>query len=214
VYGSKIGSYIPLRISLPDEQVNNVIAKVKELASTHAAIIPSFAGSYFRNKQLIREMLIVLVISIVLLFFILAAQFESLGLPFIVLIEIPIDIAGGLLILYLAGSSLNVMSLIGFVVMGGIIINDSILKIDTIKQLRKSGMPPLEAVLEGGRRRLKPILMTSLTTIIAIIPQIFGSGVGAQLQQPLSFTILGGMSIGTFVSLFMVPLLYLYFAKK
>lgn len=214
VYGSKIGSYIPLRINLPDEQVNNVIAKVKELASTHAAIMPSFTGSHFRNKQLIREMLIVLIISIVLLFFILAAQFESLGLPFIVLIEIPIDIAGGLLILYLAGSSLNIMSLIGFVVMGGIIINDSILKIDTIKQLRKSGLPPLEAVLEGGRRRLKPILMTSLTTIIAIIPQVFGSGVGAQLQQPLSFTILGGMSIGTFVSLFMVPLLYLYFAKK
>ena len=97
--------------------------------------------------------------------------------------------------------------------MAGIIINDSILKIDTINKLREKGMPLLEAIHLGGTRRLKPIIMTSLTTILALLPFLFGSDMGSKLQQPLALAIIGGLFVGTFVSLFFVPLIY-YFLYK
>ena len=153
-------------------------------------------------------MIIIFIISALLLFFILAAQFESLSTPLVVLAELPIDLAFALLFLWMAGSSVNAMSLIGFIVMGGIIINDSILKIDTINQLRKEGYELLEAIHEGGRRRLKPIVMTALVTVIALLPQMLGSDLGAKLQLPLSIAMLGGMTAGTLVSLWIIPLLY------
>src|SRR5690606_10627291 len=109
----------------------------------------------------------VLAISLLLLYFILASQFESVSIPLIVLLEVPIDIFGAFLFLKLFGSGINLMSMIGIVVMSGIIINDSILKIDTINQLRKKeGMSLMRSLLVAGQRRLKPILMTSLTTIL------------------------------------------------
>lgn len=126
------------------------------------------------------------------------------------LTELPLDIAFAAIVLYAAGNSINAMSLIGFIVMGGIIINDSILKIDTINQLRKEGWELKAAIHEGGSRRLKPIVMTALVTVIALVPQMIGSGLGAKLQLPLSLTILGGMTFGTAVSLWIIPLFYYY----
>ena len=113
-----------------------------------------------------------------------------------------------LLALWMAGSSINLMSLIGIVVMAGIVINDSILKVDTINRLRRDGMPLLRAILLGGCRRLKPILMTSLTTIGAIAPFLIRGSMGADLQFPLSVALIGGMIVGTLVSLLFVPLFY------
>ena len=170
----------------------------------------------FSQKELFRELGLVLLISVMLLYFILAAQFESFLQPLIVLIELPIDIAGALLLLYIFGESLNIMSAIGIIVMSGIIINDSILKIDTINRTRWSGVDVLEAIKIGGRRRLKPILMTSLTTILALVPFLFFSGLGAELQRPLAISVIGGMAIGTFVSLYFIPLAYwaIYGRKK
>ena len=112
--------------------------------------------------------------AILMLYFILAAQFESLTLPIILLVEIPLDVAFTILILWLSGISLNLMSMIGIVVMSGIVINDSILKIDTIMRLQRSGLALEDAIHEGGVRRLKPILMTSLTTIFALRPHAVG----------------------------------------
>ena len=98
--------------------------------------------------------------------------------------------------------------------MGGIIVNDSILKIDTINRLRLEGYGVMEAISIGGLRRLKPIIMTSLTTMLAMIPILFGSDIGSELQQPLAWTTIGGMTIGTIVSLFVIPLLYWAFYHK
>ncbi|MGR6882094.1 efflux RND transporter permease subunit, partial [Bacteroides uniformis] len=111
-------------------------------------------------------------------YFILAAQFESFVQPLIVLLEIPIDVAFALLLLWICGHTLNLMSAIGMIVTGGIINNDSILKLDAINELRKEGMPLLEAILEAGRRRLRPIIMTSLTTIFAMVPLLFSFDMG------------------------------------
>jgi len=111
-------------------------------------------------------------------------------------------------VLLVCGVSINLMSLIGIVVMCAIVINDSILKVDTINRLRREGYGLLRAIMIGGVRRFKPIVMTSLTTILAISPFLVTSDMGSELQYPLSLAIIGGMTIGTLVSIFFVPLLY------
>lgn len=173
-----------------------------------------FSGSWLDIKQLNTELIAVAIVAILLLYFIMAAQFESFWQPFIILLEIPIDIGGALLLLWLFGGSINVMAGIGIVVMSGVIINDSILKIHTINLLRKNGLAVEDAIKQGGKLRLKPILMTSLTTILALTPFLFISGLGAELQKPLALTVIGGMVIGTFISLYFIPLMYLKLSKK
>lgn len=210
IYGGKEGIYVPIPLKVSFGETQYTINKVKSIIAKQSGLDVSFSGSWFKNKKLLREMAVILFISILLLYFILAAQFESLTTPVIILLELPLDLAFAIIILYFTGNSINIMSLIGFVVMGGVIINDSILKIDTINQLCKEGLPILEAIHEGGRRRLKPIIMTALTTIIALVPQMFGSDIGAKLQLPLSLSMLGGMTAGTAISLFVIPLAYYY----
>jgi multidrug efflux pump subunit AcrB len=148
------------------------------------------------------------------LYFILAAQFESLLQPLIVLLEIPIDIAGALFLLWIFGGSLNIMSGIGIIIMCGVIINDSILKVDTINQLHRKGLPLLMAIKQGGKMRLGSILMTATTTIFAVLPFFWGSDIGSTLQQPLSLALIGGMVVGTLVSLFFLPLVYWAIYRK
>ena len=131
-----------------------------------------FSGS-FLNSEMLDELVVILFISLLLMYFILAAQFESFLQPLLVLAEIPIDLAFALLLLWICGHTLNLMSAIGLIVTCGIVINDSILKLDAINELRKAGVPLLEAIHEAGRRRLRPIIMTSLTTIFAMVPLLF-----------------------------------------
>ena len=172
-----------------------------------------FEGSHFDLQELGSELLVVILVAIFLLYFTMAAQFESLWQPLIILLEIPIDVGGALLLLWLFGGTINVMAVIGIVVMSGVIINDSILKLHTINLLRKEGYSVLDAIKLGGKLRLKPILMTSLTTILALLPFLFLSGLGAELQKPLALTVIGGMFIGTFISLYFIPLMYALLSK-
>jgi len=180
-------------------------------------------GQYFKDRENIQQLIGILLISVLLLYFILAAQFESFVQPLIVVFTLPLGIGGALLVLWLAGSSLNVMSAIGLVVMLGIMVNDAILKIDTINRLRlvyvESDEINAEQALEmalhrAGQIRLKPILMTSITTILALIPIIFSSGLGADLQRPLVEAVIGGLTIGTLTALYFVPLAYWFFVPK
>lgn len=181
----------------------------KRMVNDFTGTMFSVEGNFVKTKALINTLLMVLTISIVLLYFILAAQFESLLLPFIVLIEIPIDIGFALLVLYFAGYSINIMAIIGIIVATGIVINDSILKIDTINNLRKTTNLSLkDAIHTGGERRLKSIVMTSLTTIFAIVPALFSSSFGAALQKPFAIAIVACLGFGTLVSLFGLPLFY------
>lgn len=172
-----------------------------------------FSGSWFDVQALSKELLMVILIAVLLLYFIMAAQFESLWQPLIILLEIPIDIGGALFMLWLFGGTINIMAAIGIVVMSGIIINDSILKLHTINLLRKEGYAVEDAIKKGGTMRLKPILMTSLTTILALLPFLFTDSLGSILQRPLALTVIGGMFIGTFVSLYFIPLLYSFLTK-
>ena len=158
------GEYIPFRFYEVDD-APELMEKVKREADATGDWDTAFSGSFFSNRQMLDELVVILFISILLMYFILAAQFESFVQPLIVLLEIPIDVAFALLLLWICGHTLNLMSAIGLIVTCGIIINDSILKLDAINELRKEGMPLLEAIHEAGRRRLRPIIMTSLTTI-------------------------------------------------
>ncbi len=180
-------------------------------------------GQYFKDRENVRQLIGILLISVLLLYFILAAQFESFIQPLIVVFTLPLGIGGAFLVLLLCGATLNVMSAIGLVVMLGIMVNDAILKIDTINRLRSSyvesdsisAAEALEMALHrAGQIRLKPILMTSITTILALIPIVFSSGLGADLQRPLVFAVIGGLTIGTVTSLYFVPLAYWFTVSK
>lgn len=205
---SGAGEYYPVDINADSQEVRRIMAYVEGFTDRHQEFSASFGGEYFKSRKLVGELAIILAVSLALLYFILAAQFESLVQPLIILCEMAIDICVVFAVLLIAGETLNIMSMTGLIVMSGIVINDSILKIDTINRLRRSGMPLLEAVNEAGRKRLRPILMTSLTTILALLPFLHRGDMGASLQYPLSLTLVVGMTIGTLVSLFIVPLIY------
>ncbi|MEZ4896926.1 MAG: efflux RND transporter permease subunit, partial [Saprospiraceae bacterium] len=149
---------------------------------------------------------------LLLLYLILAAQFESILQPFIVMISVPVGISGALLALWLAGESLNLVSLIGIIVMSGIVVNDAILKVDMINRARKDH-DMIEAIHIAGRRRLRPILMTSITTILALLPVLIAAGLGAELQRPLAIAVMGGLTAGTVAGLYWIPLLYFLLVK-
>lgn len=211
VTAGKNGEYIPF--SFYDvKKAEPLMEEVKKLGEQNWEI--DFSGSFFSNKQMLNELVVILLISILLMYFILAAQFESFLQPLIVLIEIPIDVAASLLVLWICGHTMNLMSAIGIVVTCGIIINDSILKLDAINELRKEGVPLMEAIHEAGRRRLRPIIMTSLTTIFGMVPLLFSFDMGSELQKPLSIAMISAMFIGTAVSLFIIPLVYWFIYRK
>ena len=222
LYASDEGEFSVINIDkAEDSEVKDVIAYVTSLADKDkkGKLQASFVGSYFSSRSMIGELVMVLVVALLLLYFILAAQFESLVQPMIILVEVVVDVALVLFAVWLAGESLNIMSMIGMVVMCGIIINDSILKVDTINRLYRSVENPqkhtlLKAIMVAGHRRLKPIVMTSLTTILAIVPFLHRGDMGSALQFPLSFAIIVGMIVGTMVSLFFVPLVYYLLYRK
>ena len=200
--------FYPLVLNVKGKDTRRAMDAIQKVVRSDEKFDVSFSGTYFTNREMIKELCGVLVISILLLFFILSAQFESLIQPFIILSELIIDIFAVLGILWIFGETLNLMSMIGMVVMCGIVINDSILKVDTINRLRESGMGLKHAILEAGSRRLKAIVMTSLTTILAIAPFLVRGDMGSDLQYPLSLALISGMIAGTFVSVFFVPLAY------
>ena len=202
------GDFVPVGLQIPSRLIPKTMETVREVVRTDGRFEVSFSGAWFENRAMTRQMTRILCIALLLLFLILAAQFESLLQPLIILSEVVIDLAFSLAVLWLFGVSVNLMSLIGLVVICGIVINDSILKIDTINRLRQAGFPLREAILEAGQRRVKAIVMTSLTTILAVCPFLVRGSMGADLQYPMSLVIVAGMTVGTLVSLFVVPVLY------
>ena len=202
------GDYYPLNLSPASRDVQSVMRRIKEVVAEDDGFEVSFSGSYFSNRDMVMELVGVLVVALLLLFFILAAQFESMIQPWIILSEIVIDLFFSILVLWVFGQTLNIMSMIGLIVVCGIVINDSILKIDTINTLRRGGMELKRSIMTAGRRRLKAIIMTSLTTILAVVPFLARGDMGSDLQYPMSLVIIGGMVVGTLISVLFIPLAY------
>jgi len=204
------GEYYPVVIEQIDSDASVVVQKIRSMMKDNVFYEADFSGEMFSNEQMVGNLAFIILICVALLYLILAAQFESYSLPLIILIEVPVDIASSFICLYITRSGLNLMSLIGIIVMLGIIVNDSILKLDTVIELRRQGFSVMWALAIGGKRRLKAILMTSITTIMAMVPLFFASGIGAELQRPLALSLIGGMFLGTLVSLYVIPLCYYY----
>ena len=214
VHAGPMGEYIPINLEAELNDLDDIIQTISNIVAQEKNIQVDFVGSLFSTANLQKELIGVLLVSLVLLYCILAAQFESILLPLIVLIEVPIDLFGAFLMLIIFGSSINIMSLIGIIIMSGIIINDSILKIDTIIKTKRIHGNLVFALMIAGRQRLKAIVMTSVTTILALTPFLFIQGLGGDIQKPLALTVIGGMIIGSFVSLYFIPLGYCYLDKQ
>ena len=213
ITAGKDGEYIPISffdIEDAPQLMNDIRKAVRQTGDWEA----DFSGSFFSNKKMIGELTVILFVSILLMYFILCAQFESFLQPLIVLVEIPIDVAFALASLWVFGHTLNLMSAIGIIVTCGIVVNDSILKIDSINELRKAGTPLMQAIHTAGIRRLRPIVMTSLTTIVAMAPLLFSNDMGSELQRPLAIAMTGSMLLGTLVSLFIIPLIYWFIYRR
>lgn len=207
------GEYIPLDF-YGVENPERLIDDVEKVVGSEEGWDVDFSGSFFSNKKMLGELTVILFISVLLMYFILCAQFESFLQPLIVLAEIPMDTAFALVVLWLCGHSLNLMSAIGIVVSCGIVVNDSILKLDSINELRKEGLPLMDAIHTAGRRRLRAIIMTTLTTVFAMVPLLFTSDMGSELQRPLSIAMIGSMTAGLLISLFFIPLIYWFIYRK
>ena len=134
--------------------------------------------------------------------------------PFIILFTIPLAFTGGFLGLFLAGSEISVIAMIGFVMLAGIIVNNGIVLIDYMNQLRAEGMEKREAILEAGRTRLRPVLMTALTTILALSTMVFSHDMGSEMARPMAIVTIGGLLYGTLMTLIVIPCIYDLFDRK
>jgi HAE1 family hydrophobic/amphiphilic exporter-1 len=167
-----------------------------------------FSGEQEEMTKSFRSLIFAFSLAVLLVYMIMAAQFESLLHPFLILFTLPMGLTGAVWALFITGQTLNVISIIGMVVLAGIVVNDAIVKIDYTNQLRKRGLGLREAIMEASRVRLRPILMTTVTTALGLFPMSLGLGKGAELQQPLAISVIGGLTLATFLTLILIPLAY------
>ena len=165
-------------------------------------------GTFEEQERAFHELMISLGLAIMLVYMVLACQYESLRDPLVVMFSVPFAAVGVLVTLFLTDTTLNVQSYIGCIMLGGIVVNNAILLVDQAGQLVRTGMPVREAVAEAGRRRLRPILMTTLTTILALLPLALGIGEGADAQAPLARAVAGGLASSTLITLLLIPCIY------
>ncbi len=154
------------------------------------------------------QMLLMMLLAVVLIYLVMVAQFQSLLSPFIIMFTIPLAFTGGFMALWLSGNEVSVISLIGFVMLAGIIVNNGIVLVDYINQLRRGGMAKKDAIIESSQTRLRPVLMTALTTIISMSTMAVGMGAGSEMGQPMAIVVVGGLIYGTLLTLVVVPCIY------
>lgn len=168
-------------------------------------------GEEERRAESMNSLLLALVLSIVLVYMVMASQFESLLHPFTILLTIPLALVGAVLMFLVTGITVNIMGIIGMVMLAGIAVNNSIILVDRIGQLKESGLSLTDAIAEAGQQRIRPILMTSLTTILALVPMALGLGDGASLSSPMAIAVIGGLFTSTLLSLVVIPCVYYVF---
>ena len=172
------------------------------------------AGENETINSAMTDLVKMIALAVVFIYLIMVAQFQSLMSPFIVMFTIPLAFTGGLLALWLTGSELSIIAMLGFLVLAGVVVNNGIVFVDNINQLRLAGMDRTKAILETGRTRIRPVLMTALTTILAMSTMALGIGDGAEMTQPMAIVTIGGLTYATLLTLLVVPVLYDIFRKK
>jgi HAE1 family hydrophobic/amphiphilic exporter-1 len=203
-----------VQANIAGRDLGSVAADIEE----RLALIPrpadyslEVAGSFEEQQQAFGELMVSLILALVLVYMVLACQFESLKSPVVVMVAVPLAAIGVLLMLFLTKTTLNLQSYIGCIMLGGIVVNNAILLVDQTGKLSRTGMNIRDSLVEAGRRRLRPILMTSLTTILALLPLALGIGEGADAQAPLARAVVGGLMGSSLITLVLVPVVYSLF---
>lgn len=207
---STVGSnrVFTVRVECGSDDVPEAMEKISRVMERYPEAHVTYSGSYFSDMKIRDELMVVLLVSLVMIYFILSAQFGSLTQPLVIMVEIPLDISAALLTLIITGTSVNIMSVLGIIAACGVVVNDSILKLDAINTYRAGGMPLMEAIHTAGVRRLNSIVMTTLTSIISMVPVLFFSDLSAEIQKPFAIAMISALGIGTVISIFAIPLLY------
>ncbi|MDD3089034.1 MAG: efflux RND transporter permease subunit, partial [Candidatus Omnitrophica bacterium] len=188
------------------EDVERIIKKMK----VESGYIVRVAGQSEEMKKSFQSLQFALILSIVLVYMIMAAQFESISQPLIILCTLPLALIGVIWALMITGTSLNVVALLGLIMLGGVVVNNGIVLIDFINILMRNGQPMREAVINASLARLRPILMSSLTTVLGLIPMALATGRGSELRAPMAITVMGGLTLSTFLTLFVLPAIFIY----
>ena len=199
-----------------DESVSLDKAAQRIREAVHGIELPqnysiNVTGEEERRAESMNSLLLALLLSIVLVYMVMASQFESLLHPFTILLTIPLALVGAVLMFLATGITINIMGVIGMVMLTGIAVNNSIILVDRIGQLKESGLSLTDAIAEAGQQRIRPILMTSLTTILALVPMALGLGEGASLSAPMAIAVIGGLVTSTLLSLVVIPCVYYVF---
>lgn len=210
--------YLTVTAAVDDEHnISLVSREFEKLLSQYeapAGYTVDIEGENQAINDAMRDMVFMVLLAIVMIYMIMVAQFQSLLSPFIIMFTIPLAFTGGLIALLIAGMELSIVAMLGFLMLAGIIVNNGIVFVDYTNQLRMEGMERREALLEAGRTRLRPILMTALTTILGLSTLSLGMGTGADMMQPLAVVTIGGLIYATLLTLFVVPALYDIMARK
>jgi HAE1 family hydrophobic/amphiphilic exporter-1 len=172
------------------------------------------SGQSEEMQESFNSMQFALILAVFLVYLVMASQFESLIHPFVILFTIPLALVGAVLALFLTGTTVNIVALIGVIMLAGIVVNNAIVLVDLINQLRAQGTERFEAIMEAGTARLRPILMTSLTTTLGLLPMAMGFGEGSEIRTPMAITVIGGLAVSTLLTLVVIPVVYSLMDRK
>ena len=191
-------------------EANSIIGRTPMPAGVTATV----SGQNDEMQDSFRSMQFALLLAVFLVYLVMASQFESLIHPFVILFTILLALVGAVLALYLTGTTVNVVAFIGVIMLAGIVVNNAIVLVDLINQLRAEGMAKSAAIMEAGRARLRPILMTTLTTALGLAPMAIGIGEGAEVRTPMAITVIGGLLVSTLLTLIVIPVVYSALDRK
>lgn len=194
--------------------VSNRVEKAVDKMSLPEGCSIEYDGENETVMEAMRQIILMLVLALAFMYLIMVAQFQSLKSPFIVMFTVPLAFSGGFAALFLSGNDVSIVAMIGMVMLSGIIVNNGIVFVDTVDQLREAGMEIREAIITTGRNRLRPITMTALTTILGLSTMAAGVGMGADMAQPMALVVIGGLIYGTLLTLVVVPCIYEAFNRK
>jgi len=194
-----------------DKAVNDIKAELKKV-DIPSDITTTIAGSFKDQQESFGDLGSLLLIIVLLVFVVMASQFESVTYPFIIMFSIPFGISGVVLALWISGTTFNVMTFVGVIMLVGIVVKNGIVMVDYINLNRERGNGIIRAVVTGGKSRLRPVLMTSLTAILGMLPLALSHGQGAEMWKPMAVTVIGGLTVSTMLTLVVVPVIYTLFA--
>jgi HAE1 family hydrophobic/amphiphilic exporter-1 len=191
-------------LAVATQEVEQILADVA-FSPGIAAVI---SGQSAEMQASFNSMLFTLAMAVFLVYLVMASQFESLVHPFVILFTIPLALVGAAWALWLTGTTVSVVAFIGVIMLAGIVVNNAIVLVDLINQLRRAGQEVNAAILEAGRARLRPILMTTSTTVLGLLPMALGFGEGAEVRAPMAVAVIGGLVVSTLLTLVVIPVVY------